>query len=350
MDFYLRHLFSIRLSLCWLSEISCDSLTSALQPNPSYLRQLDLSHNELEDSGVKLLCDFLQSPQCRLETLRLWNCSSTEISCNSLTSALKSNPSHLRELDLGNNNLQDSGVKLLCDFLQSPTCGLKTLSPQCTLETLRLWGCSLSEISCDSLASALNANPSHLRELQLGDNKLQDAGVKQLCDFLQSPHCRLEILRSVHLLCTCTDSGVKLLCDFLENPYCKLRNFRSDTIFVLLPKIEYIGHWWSWQSLLHRSTSLRLWNCSLSEESCASLASALSSNPSHLRELQLSGNKLQDSGVKLLCDILQNEHCRLETLKSVRDILSPCLYQQYSALRKKVPASKLFLNRFLLFC
>uniref|UniRef100_A0A671W237 NACHT LRR and PYD domain-containing protein n=1 Tax=Sparus aurata TaxID=8175 RepID=A0A671W237_SPAAU len=272
---------NLRLSLCWLSEISCDSLTSALQPNPSYLRQLDLSHNELEDSGVKLLCDFLQSPQCRLETLRLWNCSSTEISCNSLTSALKSNPSHLRELDLGNNNLQDSGVKLLCDFLQSPTCGLKTLS--------------LSEISCDSLASALNANPSHLRELQLGDNKLQDAGVKQLCDFLQSPHCRLEILRSVHLLCTCTDSGVKLLCDFLENPYCKLRNFRSDTIF----------------------------------ESCASLASALSSNPSHLRELQLSGNKLQDSGVKLLCDILQNEHCRLETLKSVRDILSPCLYQQY---------------------
>uniref|UniRef100_A0A671W227 NACHT LRR and PYD domain-containing protein n=1 Tax=Sparus aurata TaxID=8175 RepID=A0A671W227_SPAAU len=270
---------NLRLSLCWLSEISCDSLTSALQPNPSYLRQLDLSHNELEDSGVKLLCDFLQSPQCRLETLRLWNCSSTEISCNSLTSALKSNPSHLRELDLGNNNLQDSGVKLLCDFLQSPTCGLKTL---------RLWGCSLSEISCDSLASALNANPSHLRELQLGDNKLQDAGVKQLCDFLQSPHCRLEILRSVHLLCTCTDSGVKLL----------------------------------WQSLLHRSTSLRLWNCSLSEESCASLASALSSNPSHLRELQLSGNKLQDSGVKLLCDILQNEHCRLETLKSVRDILT----------------------------
>uniref|UniRef100_A0A8C8FJ25 Uncharacterized protein n=1 Tax=Oncorhynchus tshawytscha TaxID=74940 RepID=A0A8C8FJ25_ONCTS len=57
--------------------------------------------------------------------------------------------------------------------------------------------------------------------------------------------------------------------------------------------------------------------CLVTEEGCASLASALRSNPSHLRELDLSNNDLKDSGVKLLSDGLGNPHCKLETLRSV---------------------------------
>uniref|UniRef100_A0A9J8C7U6 Uncharacterized protein n=1 Tax=Cyprinus carpio carpio TaxID=630221 RepID=A0A9J8C7U6_CYPCA len=56
---------------------------------------------------------------------RLNHCGVTDEGCAALTSALRSNPSHLRELNLSENTLGDSAVKLLSDMKKDPQYGLQ---------------------------------------------------------------------------------------------------------------------------------------------------------------------------------------------------------------------------------
>ncbi|XP_062865532.1 NACHT, LRR and PYD domains-containing protein 3-like [Trichomycterus rosablanca] len=260
---------------CNLTEESCEVLSSVLSLNSSSLKHLNLSYNELKDSGVKLLSAGLENPHCKLEKLELVDCNLTDESCGVLSSALSSNSSSLKDLNLSYNDLKDSGVKLLSAGLENP---------HCKLEILWLWCCNLTEESCEVLSSVLSLNSSSLKVLKLSYNKLKDSGVKLLSAGLENPHCKLEklglvdcnlteesceVLSSVLSLNSSSlkhlnlsnnklnDSGVKLLSAGLENSHCELE-------------------------------ILRLWSCSITDEGFTALASALKSNPSsRLRELQL---------------------------------------------------------------
>ncbi|XP_055082314.1 NLR family CARD domain-containing protein 3-like [Periophthalmus magnuspinnatus] len=116
-----------RLSSCNLSERSCEALSSVLSSQSSSLRVLDLSLNDLKDSGLKMLSVGLKSPHCKLEQLRLSGCLVSEEGCASLASALRSNSSHLTELDLTYNHPGDTGIKLLSALQEDPHCALDTL-------------------------------------------------------------------------------------------------------------------------------------------------------------------------------------------------------------------------------
>jgi len=61
---------SFRLACCTLTGQGCENLSSVLQSSNSYLTELDLSNNDLMDSGVKLLSDGLKSSHSQLNLLR----------------------------------------------------------------------------------------------------------------------------------------------------------------------------------------------------------------------------------------------------------------------------------------
>ncbi|KAM9717432.1 NLR family CARD domain-containing protein 3-like isoform 3-T5 [Menidia menidia] len=283
---------------CNLSERSCEALSSVLSSQSSSLTHLDLSNNQLRDSGVKHVSAGLESPNCRLETLSLSSCGISEEGCSSLASAVTSNPSHLKELDLSSNRPGDSGVKLLMAALKDP-------------HKLRLADCGLSERACEAVASALKSSPSHLKELDLSRNMLMDSGGKHLSAGLESPNCRLETLRLK--FCRLSESSWSSVVSALKsNP-----SHLTELDLSLNPISECVMKELSsfLQSPLCGLKTLRLKYCSLSESSCAPLASALKSNPSHLTELDLSWNYLERSAVQQLLDLQQSPHNKLQTLR-----------------------------------
>uniref|UniRef100_A0A7N9AQW3 NLR family CARD domain-containing protein 3-like n=1 Tax=Mastacembelus armatus TaxID=205130 RepID=A0A7N9AQW3_9TELE len=163
----------VLLSGCNLSERSCEALASVLSSQSSTLRELDLSNNDLQESGVKLVSDGLRSPHCKLQTLRLSGCLVTEEGCASLASVLSSNPSHLRELDLSYNHLGESGMELLSAGLEDPNWKLDTLRVEPGgVQWLRP---GLKKYSCELTIDTNTVN----RKLRLSDNNRKVTWVEE---------------------------------------------------------------------------------------------------------------------------------------------------------------------------
>ncbi|XP_037401642.1 NACHT, LRR and PYD domains-containing protein 12-like isoform X2 [Pygocentrus nattereri] len=273
---------------CCLTKNSYETLCSALQSANSSLKELDLSNNDLQDSGVELLSEKERTVG------RLALCNLTTNSCEKLGSTLQSANGPLEELDLG--------VELL-------SAGLR--SSHCKLEILRVARCNLTTDSCEILASALQSTNCLLKELDLSNNDLQNSGVELISALLKSSHCKLEILRLA--VCNFEEKGCENLASALHSVNSSLKELDLSNNDLRDSGVELLSA--GLKRAQCKLEVLRLSGCMVTNEGCSSLASALKSNPSHLRELDLTYNHPGESGVKLLHDLLKDPHCKLEILQ-----------------------------------
>ncbi|XP_060224867.1 NACHT, LRR and PYD domains-containing protein 9B-like isoform X1 [Meriones unguiculatus] len=169
------------LGKCDISSEACGIIATTLMY--CKVKHLSLVENPLKNRGVVSLCELLKRPTCVLETLMLSYCCLTFIACGHLYEALLCNK-RLSLLDLGSNFLEDTGVNILCEALKDPAC---------PLQELWLSGCYLTSECCEAISGVLTCN-RNLKTLKLGNNNIQDAGVKQLCEALRHRDCKLQCL------------------------------------------------------------------------------------------------------------------------------------------------------------
>ncbi|XP_029548415.1 NLR family CARD domain-containing protein 3-like [Salmo trutta] len=174
-----------------------------IRENPSPERCINLFHclNELNDhSLVEEIQSYLSSGSLSKPNL-------SPAQWSALVFVLLTSEKELDVFDLKKFSRSEEGLLRLLPVVKASRAVL-------------LSGCGVTEEGCDSLASALKSNPSHLRELDLSNNDLKDSGVELLSAGLGNPHCKLTLdLNTVDRLLSLSEENRKVTCRGEEQPY-----------------------------------------------------------------------------------------------------------------------------------
>ncbi|XP_069759182.1 NACHT, LRR and PYD domains-containing protein 3-like isoform X2 [Narcine bancroftii] len=225
-------LFSNRLG------VSCvKDLATALEANQSLIA-LDVHSNSFEDSGVRTLSEVLRKPECNLKKIQLGDNDLTEISAGYLADVLSTNHS-LTELNLSDNELGDSGVELLAKALGKPgnkmqrlwldcvgltAIGTKELASalcvNCSLTVLYLNQNELGDTGVEQLFEALSKPGWQLEMLGLTKAGLTDSCTEHLVTVLGT----MDSLTTLTLGQNCfTDKSIPAIRHLIMNHKCLQR-------------------------------------------------------------------------------------------------------------------------------
>ncbi|XP_078388281.1 NACHT, LRR and PYD domains-containing protein 3-like [Cetorhinus maximus] len=294
----------------------------------SQVLEIRLEDTEVSGMAMKQLCVALKNPCCKLQKICFSGTYFTQRSWEDLTAVVKKKHT-ISTLDLSYTFPDYSAIALLAAALKDP---------ECRLQTLILVNNDLNVCCCEELASGLSKN-QRLVELNLSHNQLKDLEVMALYSGLKEPKCRLQILHLNHnqissnscqaLASVLTqnqalswlgltnnklgNAGVKILCGALRNQDCKLEKL----------------------SLRHNS---------LTYDCCEELAFVIKEN-SRLLDLDISANKITDSGVGCLCQVSKNNNSKIQSLRtSLNDLSANCCKDLASLLVELRTINELHLN------
>uniref|UniRef100_A0A3P9PN18 NACHT, LRR and PYD domains-containing protein 12-like n=1 Tax=Poecilia reticulata TaxID=8081 RepID=A0A3P9PN18_POERE len=304
---------TVILSNCSIHKDSIPLLASAVSMGVT--RELELSHSNLGDEKLQILCAGLR--EAKLHGLNLNVYGLTAACCGYLASLLTLGASQLQILQMMFNPIGNQGFTKLCKAMHSPNCRLQEIQ-----------SCNLTAASMKAFASALCSGQSQLTTIDFKGNMTGDGGIE-----LISAVCYVSLFNCFNYFNFSCFLLLKLFSTFscisaaVILQICILTTVSLGTAIFLVCK-------YSLNCPVFALCICSLTRCELTTAVFEKLGSVLKNGICQIKSLLLAINKVGDQGVKYLWDALAHPNCLLEELSvEMTKLTDACVEDLCAAVR-----------------